>query len=231
MEELILVFALAQLVIGSNNFCWSENGVNDSIYVNGKCYQLFNIPLSWDDSQNFCNYHFYSGSLAEPTIQSEFNVSTSFLKSASSGAWLGANDITTEGWFRWSTSRLNLSNIDSRWSVGRPSILQPLDLNDCVKLDQPTEQLFDTNCEDQFLPMCQYGTVNDPPIDPCYPLKGAVYSNGKCLQFVNLNKNWTSAQASCSALHPKAKLYEMFTEAERIEVTQYVNASGLYSCE
>ncbi|KAH9512507.1 hypothetical protein Btru_038649 [Bulinus truncatus] len=124
--------------------------------------------------------------------------------------------MVTEGSYRWVTSKSNLTLQDQWWNIGQPDSKTSDD--DCIGVSPVNGKLSDIGCSDRFPPLCQYPKMQDPPIDPCYPLKAGVYANGKCLQLVNLNRNWTDAQTSCAALHPRAKLYEIMSEVDRTEV-------------
>ncbi|XP_055867601.1 C-type lectin TsL-like [Biomphalaria glabrata] len=204
------------------------NGVNNSVFVNDKCFQLFNQPLSWPEAQEFCSNYLSGGSLAEPVTPEEKNLAIQLVRSSSTGAWLGANNIIS-GSFVWSISQQRLSTLDNWWYIGEPNSYGSL--KSCVQLAPTTGQIYDSHCIDKLLPMCQYAKDRETPINPCYPLKGAIYTNGTCLQLINVSKTWTDAQTSCSSVHPKAKLFEMFTEQERIEVTHYVQELGVSICK
>ena len=81
---------------------------------NGHYYKYYDMPMSWEDSQIYCEQ--LGGHLATVTnaFENEFIVSLFSCESV----WLGATDLQTEGDFRWLNGEIfSYSN----WGDGEPN--------------------------------------------------------------------------------------------------------------
>lgn len=115
--------------------CWGsngENGVNGLSYLStysdsNSTYKLFSAKFTWDEAKEWSEKS--GGHLVTITSEEENSIIKSLLEEANlSSAWIGLNDIQSEGVWRWVTGE-NYSY--SNWNDGEPNNINN---EDCVEL-------------------------------------------------------------------------------------------------
>ncbi|GFN85289.1 hypothetical protein PoB_001179500 [Plakobranchus ocellatus] len=125
----------------------------------GKCFWLHTTQLNFSDGLAECQKasSHYTGSLAEPRTQLQWNVLTTIVRSSNVPAWLGATDEAEEGVWLWATDKQRM-NVSSDWLVhGLLETYFGSKLQDCALL---TTHLVidDHSCIEKATSLCQAAT-------------------------------------------------------------------------
>ncbi len=163
----------ANMQITANALCVKSNPKCDGVVFNNVCYQAFNTLKTWGSSLNACES--LGGSLASiNSVEENTAVRSAITKGcgATVKGWVGANDIDTEGVFKWSnSSQFNYTN----WSGGAPNNSVT---NDGVLMGTDGKWTMSSvgvgNCY-----VCKRGKVNTGSGDDCDDNNGAVSPSAK----------------------------------------------------
>lgn len=136
------------------------------------CYQFVDIETKWTAAQQYCDGN--KGMLVKITNQETMDFLSKTLAGASNPAfWIGANDKTNEGVWKW-TDATDVTY--SNWSPGEPNLPWPKDHNnDCALIKRDMGWKWSSiECyarSSMFNFICQYvcGTCTWKPTTPTIP--------------------------------------------------------------
>merc|ERR1711962_1842997 len=105
--------------------------------LNELCYGLVETPANWKDAQTACRN--VDGQLAEPrTAVIDFFLTGMAVINNTAVIWVGGEDLTVEGEFRWASDGDKIGNY-TRWTRGQPDYE---DNQDCVTIVADPDSAF-----------------------------------------------------------------------------------------
>jgi len=152
-------------------------------FFEGRYYALHD-SMTWDDAQTFAESQFFCGqaghlvTLTSP--EEEVFVRNTLMPSGSSNAFIGLNDIASEGVFVWDNGD---PTVYLNWSAGEPN---GGSLENCVELSYAGNGWNDIPCGESRLVIVEY----DCDVEPTRSgdLSGHHY------QYFNLSMSWFNAR-------------------------------------
>ena len=111
------------------------------------CYIFVNETKTWTDAQATCKAR--HGYLAEPkTSEQNSTISGRILPRyhPDTSVWLGATDMTSEGSWKWATSKTPVSDGLTNWNPGQPDDGGASHDEDCMVFDETTKHWDDIHC-------------------------------------------------------------------------------------
>ncbi|KAK6964031.1 perlucin-like protein, partial [Biomphalaria glabrata] len=156
--------------------------IKESVFVRERCLVLFRLPLTWEESKNYCDSNFYGGSISELLSEEERIKASGLLKThGSSSAWLGLTDNETSGHYLWTYSR---TTINETFLLNNVTLLSHE--GHCIQL--LTNNTFTVNdCQNQGNFFCDIDFKGlENVADSCYPWKSSVFKDGICYKSFNI---------------------------------------------
>merc|ERR1712055_947528 len=172
-----------------------------------KCYRFVKQSLNWNDARTLCKALHPGGMLA--TIDSEAENNFVFGLMSGNMAWIGLNDVATEGKMVWADR--GGTPTYTNWNYNQPD--NSGGIEDCVHIlaiSAPPKQWNDFPCDRKQPFVCEF--PSEPSSVQCPPEAKPIGS--KCYRFVKQSLNWNDARTLCKALHPGGMLATIDSEAE-----------------
>lgn len=166
--------------------------LEDWHHFNDKCYRYFSSPKTWLDAYYYCQAAF--GAKLATIENREENRFVGGLLKTGHGAWIGLNDRSSEGKFRWNYNKYNVPTYFA-WDQSDPSNPEPNNFNgkcnveNCVEMKYSNKKWNDVVCKAHRDYVCQRDSKEDLPGWRC--------ENGKCYLYVRDAVTWDWARQSC----------------------------------
>uniref|UniRef100_A0A8C5J7N2 MRC1 protein n=1 Tax=Junco hyemalis TaxID=40217 RepID=A0A8C5J7N2_JUNHY len=173
------------------------------IFFNNKCFKVFasNITtnLTWHAAQGVCFN--LGGNLA--TIPNEQVQAFLFyhLKHATTGVWIGMNDINRESTFLWADgSTVSYTN----WVNGAPEKQQSyfdyyeFETTDCVFIMKSDGRWRDDSCDNERGYVCQMNSLpSQPELPTTKPASGFTRYGDSSYSIISSEMQWEEARRNC----------------------------------
>ncbi|XP_055867125.1 secretory phospholipase A2 receptor-like [Biomphalaria glabrata] len=190
--------------------------IKESVFVRERCLVLFRLPLTWEESKNYCDSNFYGGSISELLSEEERIKASGLLKThGSSSAWLGLTDNETSGHYLWTYSR---TTINETFLLNNVTLLSHE--GHCIQL--LTNNTFTVNdCQNQGNFFCDIDFKGlENVADSCYPWKSSVFKDGICYKSFNIPLSPSEAKIQCQTFN--ASISETTGTVEYGVISQYI---------
>ncbi|KAK6964035.1 macrophage mannose receptor 1, partial [Biomphalaria glabrata] len=151
-------------------------------YNNGTCVKLFDVQITWQKAQKFCEK--FGGKLFEMSTPEKSVFVITLYNGIAPGkdVWVGARQTDNE--FNWTS---NAETVFSNWLADGVQQLSGDTTESCLYLSNG--RLYVTQCNSEKSFICEKGENNVCP--------NRLYNKGKCLKCVDILSTWNDAQKEC----------------------------------
>lgn len=202
------------------------------LYIYGGCYLVTSAEYTWVDAISTCIEN--GGYLAAIESEAEARwvyqlLSAEGLLSVNDDIWIGLEDVTSEGTYRWTTGSESSFRY---WAADQPTADN---YEDCVAMVSSDQCRWDNRgCDTFYRALCKW---NETVVDTASNYDGLFFNGtcpqsftsiyGECYFITPTSSNMLDAAAECASR--SAYLATMRSETENIAVMEFAQSEGLTS--